>query len=261
MRVRVYDESTQQYFKSEVYAIVNRGYDEQLLLLVPGEVGGHFQFFDRLRKQTDPMEYAVQTIVPKCPENWVMQTFEPEDGQYGALEIRQYFGFSWLLEDTQTLTHLLQEGTVPVEDSCFANRLYSDIDQPGWSFVETKADVDAFLRQVCGMHDSVLYSVQYVSGASVGADGCMYPMDDQRTVTMTIQSQCCPNFELVFEGVTALHVRPSPDNQFCIIFEATLLVEQASLFFCDGYCNCTDTTYPGTWITAYSLKWRFLEDK
>lgn len=261
MRVRVYDESTQQYFKSEVYAIVDRGYGEQLLVLVPGEVGGHLRFFDRLRKQTDPMEYAVQTIMPKCPESWIIQTFEPEDGQNTPLEMRQYSGFPWLLEEKETLPLLLHGRSVPVKGSCFSDRLYSDIDQPGWTFVETQADAAAFLRQVCGMHDSVLHSLQYVSGASVSTDGGMYPMDDQRTVTMTIQSQCCPNFELVFEGVTALHVRPSFDNQFCIIFDATLIVEQASLFFCDEECGCINTAYPGTWITAYSLKWRFLKDK
>ncbi len=41
MKVRVYDKSTNKYFKSEVYARINPGYYEKYLVHMPSDDGGY----------------------------------------------------------------------------------------------------------------------------------------------------------------------------------------------------------------------------
>ena len=44
------------------------------------------------------------------------------------------------------------------------------------------------------------------------------------------------------------------------IFEATLRVHDAAIFFCDGSCiQMEEADYSGTKITAFALRWRFLD--
>lgn len=88
----------------------------------------------------------------------------------------------------------------------------------------------------------------------------MKPIDDLRRVTVKIQSQQCPDVEMIFEGVTALNLRPAFDNYFSDIFESSLFVKDASIFFCNECLDDIDTSYNGTWILAYSLKWRFISN-
>lgn len=64
---------------------------------------------------------------------------------------------------------------------------------------------------------------------------------------------------MIFEGVTALNLRPAGDSYTAEISEASLFVKDESIFFCDDYLEKIDRTYQGTWIIAYSLRWRFKE--
>ena len=43
----------------------------------------------------------------------------------------------------------------------------------------------------------------------------------------------CRPIEMVFEGVTALNLRPAKDNYSAGIFEASFFVKDAAVFFCD----------------------------
>ena len=117
------------------------------------------------------------------------------------------------------------------------------------------------MEQVSGFHDSVLKELNYISGAYVNNDKSMYPMADLRKVTMCFESQWCQSIEMIFEGVTALNLRPSGDNYDSIIFDASLYLKDASIFFSDCYLEQIDKPYEGTWITAYSLRWRFISNE
>jgi hypothetical protein len=50
LKVRIYDDNTRSYFKSEVYARINTGWYEKQLVHVPSENGGYICFFDYLDK-------------------------------------------------------------------------------------------------------------------------------------------------------------------------------------------------------------------
>jgi len=62
-----------------------------------------------------------------------------------------------------------------------------------------------------------------------------------------------------FLGFTTLNLRPAADNYTCYIFDAALIVQDESIFFSDSFMEHIDLAYEGTWITAYSLKWRYTE--
>jgi hypothetical protein len=71
MRVRVFDMSTNTYFSSEVYAIINPGWYEKQLVLVPSPNGSYMKFFDCLNKSSN-------NSFPKALTNTVMYA-HPKD--------------------------------------------------------------------------------------------------------------------------------------------------------------------------------------
>ena len=75
---------------------------------------------------------------------------------------------------------------------------------------------------------------------------------------MVFDSQICQSFELVFEGVTALNLRPGDENYDTWLYDGCVIIKDCSVFFCDTALNEIDFEYTGTWITAYSLRWRFI---
>lgn len=269
MRVRVYDKKTNTYFKSEVYAIINAGYYEKLLLLTPDTIGTCVMFYDYLDKTDNELPVLINMILSNRPHEWITIKSNSVDEQlnkYKALlkadiKFFEYIGFSWLWEDTYTLTKLLQGERIPLKGSIFENNLYNEMVQTGWNYVETQSDADLLMEQTCNLHDSVIKEIYYISGAYVDSNKAMQPTDDLRRVTVKIQSQQCDDVEMIFEGVTALNLRPALDNYTADIFGASLIVKDASVFFCDECLEGIDTSYKGTWILAYSLKWRFVNNK
>ena len=266
MRVRVFDRETGRYFKSEVYAVINIGYYEKQLVLVPEEKGDHFRLFDCLDKTEKIPRVLINRIMEHCPDEWIFKRSERDHDTlkpYRSLLkpgilFYAYRGFTWLLEDTDTMVRLLNGEKVPVKGSKFENRLYSDLTQQQWKYIESQEDADAFMAEVCGFHDSVIKELYYSSGAWVDEEKNMYPDTGAKRLSVEIHSQQCRNFEMVFEGVTALNLRPPGDNYSAEIFEASVIVKDASVYFCDSFTEDVDLSDTGTWITAYSMKWRFI---
>lgn len=267
MRVRVFDQARKCYFKSEVYAIINSGYYERQLVLVPGQAGGYFKFFDYLDKSKPMLPVLINMILPQRPDSWIFKRANSVDEALIPYQSRlpqnvrffEFCGFQWLWENVDTLTRLLNGESIPVQDSSLNGKLYSDILQTGWSFVETQKDADALMKEVHGFHDSVIKELRYISGAFVANDKSMMPVEDIKSVRMEIQSQQCPSFEMEFQGVTALNLRPAADNFTGNMLDASIMIQDESIFFSNSFMEHIDLTYEGTWITSYSLKWRYIE--
>ena len=131
--------------------------------------------------------------------------------------------------------------------------------QENWHYIESQEDVDFLLKQTYSFHDTVLKDLKYVSGSYVDDNKAMKCVDTEKRVTMCFDSQLCRSIELVFEGVVALNLRPHPDNCFSGIFCASVLLNNASMFFCDTKLDSADKSYEGTWIESHSLRWRFYD--
>ncbi len=268
MKVRVYDKLTGEYFKSEVYAKINTGWYEKQLVHVPSENGGYIKFFDYLDKSKEEMPHNVNinTIVSDSPKEWIRQKSVSVDKQIKSFEkllnkdVRffEYIGYEWLFENKPILAELLNGNSVPYIGSVFENiDVTSKVN--GWTYVESQEDADNLLHTAHFFHDSVLKTANYTSGAYVNSDRSMYPIANIRQVTLCIDSQWCDTIEMVFDGVTAFNLRPAGDNYMADILSASLFVKNAAIFFCDNEIEGWDEMYDGTWITAYSLRWRFVK--
>lgn len=268
MKVRVYDKSAKRYFKSEVYAIINGGYYERHLVRVPDEDGGQLCFFDCLDQigKKMPLDVLVNTVVSDRPKDWVYRKTGSPDvvlpgfGSIVRKGVRffEYIGYPWLFDRPEVLSKLINGESVAYTGSVFEeNRVKTDL--PGWTYVESLKDIDHLMEKAYGFHDSVLKSLCYTSGAYVDADKCMYPEASLRQLILHFDSQWCDSFELVFEGLTALNLRPSGDNEMEDIYSATLLIRDEAIFFCDEGGHEWSEEYEGTWVTSYGLRWRFIE--
>ena len=268
MRVRVYDKKANTYFKSEVYAIINSGYYEKLLVLTPEDMGNCLMFYEYLDKTDKELPVLINSITIDRPCEWIYMKSDYINEQLvrykGLLEsdikFFEYRGFSWLWDDTDSLIKLLQGEAISISGSIFEKNLYSDMKQTEWKYIDTEDDVNFFMKQTCCFHDSIIKEVNYVSGSFVDSDKIMN-VTNLRKVVIRVDSQQCSNIEMIFEGVTALNLRPPLDNYFGDIYEASIILKDASVFFCDDYLEKIDTNYKGTWISAYSLKWRFVSDE
>jgi len=284
MVARVYDKSTDTYFKSEVYAIINAGWYERRLVLVPADTGSYFKLFDYLDKG-DPQNPipAINLITPKVlgDPNWICQgSGSTEKHLENFTELLgddvlffSYNGYSWIFENKSMLAGLLKGDIVPLKGSGLEDKIL-DYRLKDFNYIETQEDIDFLMEQTHSFHDAILYEINYLSGAYINEvkiinpeDGTrevtMNSTDDLRRVTMIFQSPWCRSVEMIFEGVTALNLRPSTDNYSAEISAASLSMHNATVFFCtsDSEIDKIDLTNEGTWIKAYSLRWRFLEQQ
>lgn len=129
-----------------------------------------------------------------------------------------------------------------------------------WTELRTETELAAFIRLVCGFHDSVLKELSYVSGAYVDEKLNMYPVDDKACLRVLIQRQdeTLPALELEFSGLQELRLYPTDPAYTSEILDA-------ALFLWDGlicWCDCGDTgpedfdDYRGISVRAKFLRWR-----
>lgn len=129
-----------------------------------------------------------------------------------------------------------------------------------WTELENEEELAAFIRLVCGFHDSVLKEFSYVSGAYVDDNLNMYPMDDKACLRMLIQRQdeTLSALELEFSGLQELRLYPTDPAYTSEIFDAALFLRDGLICWCDcgdiGPENFDD--YRGTSVRAKSLRWR-----
>jgi hypothetical protein len=266
MKVRVFDKTQNIYFKSIVFARINTGWYEKQLVLVPSNDEGFIKFFDFLDK-SDVKNHPVliNTIVSDSPTEWICQRSGDVNEQLneyiGLLDnsilFFEFIGYPWILENKDVMIELLKGKSIPYKNSIFENKVKT-FDIAGWNYIETQEDAESFMEQTSGFHDSVLKELSYISGAYVNSNRSMHPIDNIRKINITIVSQICQQIEMVFEGVTALNLRPAGDNKTSDIFGASVFVKDESVFFCDDSIDQIDLSYEGTWIIAYGLRWRFI---
>lgn len=266
MYVRVYEKNTNTYFTSVVYAKINTGWYERQLVRVKSQTGDYLKFFDYLDKSTRPANVLINLVNPTEPQDWIkyrsnsvdeiLTEFSQSLGK--DTKFFEFIGFKWLFDDRLTLIKLIKGESVPVIGSIFENRIL-DEHENGWNYIDTQEDIDEFLKQTYRLHDSILKSVNYISGGYVDADNkSMYPLDSTRKVTFIIDCQMTNSIEIVFEGVTALNLRPTGDNYTSNIFETSLYIKDCTVFFADSDVDSFDESYDGTWITSYGMRWKFI---
>lgn len=132
-----------------------------------------------------------------------------------------------------------------------------------WHEIKNQAEADAFMESIWGFHDSCIKEMSYVSGAYVDDAFAMYPINDQRVLRVLFQRQFedLSVMEIVFSGLNLLRLSPVNEEYTCEILDATLLVQNGCVYWCDcgGITEEGILTYDGTVICAEKVCWRPIE--
>lgn len=98
-----------------------------------------------------------------------------------------------------------------------------------WNKVIDDKTRTVLLEEAGFFHDTCLTELRYISGAYVGKDLAMYPINDKRKVNVFIQRQEVERntIELEFSGIEYLKLFPYDEEYTCEIFGVTLYWKMA----------------------------------
>ena len=247
MFVRVFDKANHRYYKSMVYCGINYGYYQQYVVVNP--YTDCFELVDYLDKSDGGLRALVETIQAERDdwvghENVLLQKCKAYCQKHSKeIKLDLLVGYRDVCENIAFLTAILKRKSVPVSEAGISLRSLPD--SGVWNYIQTQADVDAFLEAFAGFHDSTLDKLIYEES------------DDNTKVTATFDNSSWYGIvELCFEGVLAINIRPSGENYSREIMEATLLIQDETVFWADQYMEQEDLSYDGSFIKALNLKWR-----
>lgn len=133
-----------------------------------------------------------------------------------------------------------------------------------WNEIANKKDLNSFMDAIHGFHDSCLKEIKYISGAYVDEELSMFPVNNQRILNMIIQRQFenLTVIEMQFVELKYLKLFPNDENYTCEIHDATMILKEDCIYWCDcgGLSEKDIESYTGTTICASKVRWRAVED-
>lgn len=133
-----------------------------------------------------------------------------------------------------------------------------------WEIISTSDEILKFMEKVCYFHDSCIKEISYISGAYVGENLSMYPLNNRRVLRVVIQRQYEKDsmIEMEFQGLKHLKLFPVDESYTCEILDSTMIMKDGNIYWCDcGNLSESDLDdYTGTLICASKLKWRSIEN-
>lgn len=248
MFVRVFDKKKNIYYKSMVYATVGIGWFLQYIVLNPHS--HDFELVDYLDKSSSPAKPIVEIIQPDHKDFIVYHGAQIlkykhfcKVNRHQIVDVKQIMGYPDVLENKAFLANILVNRVVPVDTARIHIRSLEDTED--WNYILTQADADDFMKKFVGFHDSTLDKIHYSE------------TDSSATVNAVFDNSCWFGVvELCFEGVQMLKIMPAAENCSREIFEASLIVENESVFWADSYMEKPNSSYEGSIVKALNLKWR-----
>lgn len=248
MFVRVFDKEKNIYYKSIVYATVGIGWFLQYIVLNPHTQS--FELVDYLDKQFEPAKPLIEIIQPDHEEfinyngdQMLKYKHFCKTNGYKFLDAMQMMGYPEVLENNAFLADIFVHRSVPFDAYRIPSKTFGDTTD--WIYVHTQADADAFMKKFVGFHDSTLEKVHYSESNSSAVVNVIFDNSGWFGIV-----------ELCFEGVQILKIKPATENSSREIFEASLIIENESVFWADAYMEKPNNLYEGSIIRALNLKWR-----
>lgn len=248
MFVRVFDKNRNSYFKSIVYSTVGIGWFLQYIVLNPNT--NTFELVDYLDKSFSPAKPLVEIIQSdhsnfNIYEGSAMLKYKHFCRVNGIkyTNVKRMAGYADVCENHAFLAEIFTKKSVPIDAYEVSIRGLKDATE--WNYILTQSDADDFMKKFAGFHDSTLEKINYVeSNASASA------------IATFDNSGWFGIVELCFEGIQMMKTLPAMENYSREIFEASLIVENESVFWADTYMEKADLSYNGSIIKALNLKWR-----
>lgn len=248
MFVRVFDKQQNRYYKSMVYATIGIGWFLQYIVLNPHTQS--FELVDYLDKQHEPAKPLVEIIQPNHEEFVVYNGAQMLKYKYYCkttgckfVEVKQMMGYPEILENNAFLAEILGNYSVPFGAYHISEKTLCDTTE--WNYILTQADADDFMKKFVGFHDSTLEKIGYYESDSSAVANAIFDNSGWYGIV-----------ELCFEGVQMLKIMPATENYSRELFEASLIVENESVFWADSYMEKPNDSYTGSMIRALNLKWR-----
>ena len=133
-----------------------------------------------------------------------------------------------------------------------------------WNEIANNEDLNIFMDNMYGFHDSCLKEIKYISGAYVDEELSMFPVNSQRILNAIIQRQFRhPSvIEMQFVGQKYLKLFPCDDDYTCEILDATMILKEDCVYWCDcgGLSEEDIESYTGTVICASKVRWRAVDE-
>jgi len=266
MRVRVYDKEREEYFVSEVYAIINSGFYSKYLVLEKRDNKRYFRLYDYLNKRKKENGYPVNINLisyNEKPEHWVTVNKEDFNTYINGFDVTDknkslysFRGYSFIFKKRDLLIKLLNGDKISYEEMRGKQKeIFTKLES--WNYIESSEDIQIMMESFRGFHDSVLRELNYVSGSEKNEKG-ITATDYLRQVSMIFDSEWSDSIEIVFEGVLGLNLRPAKDNYTSELFSATILFKDKTILFYDGEVETEQIRYEGTWINALGMRWKYI---
>ena len=130
-----------------------------------------------------------------------------------------------------------------------------------WKEIKTQADADALMEAFGDFHDACLKEAHLWTDHWVSSDlsmACNGDLDNRVRLLIQRQFQKPSAIELLFEEVTRFNLVPTPENYDSIIFAATLLVQDGTMYWSSdgGWRPDKLNRDESTWLSAKRLRWR-----
>lgn len=92
-----------------------------------------------------------------------------------------------------------------------------------WKELRTQHEIDNFMKEIIGFHDSCIKEIKYSSGAYVETNLSMSPVNAKRTLTVLIQRQFedISALELEFSELEYISMYPVKQDYTCEILNAS----------------------------------------
>lgn len=231
-----------------VYATVGIGWFLQYIVLNPYTQS--FELVDYLDKQYKPAKPLVEIIQPDHEEFVVYNGAQMlkykhycEANGCKFVEVKQIMGYPEILENNAFLAEILANHSVPFGAYHISKKSLCDTTE--WNYILTQADAEDFMKKFVGFHDSTLEKIEYYESNSSATANAIFDNSGWYGVVA-----------LCFEGVQTLKIVPAMGNYSRELFDASLIVENESIFWADSYMEKPNDSYDGSIIRALSLKWR-----
>jgi len=133
-----------------------------------------------------------------------------------------------------------------------------------WCVIKNQDDAASLMTLLGGFHDECLREAHLWTGHWVSKDlsmTCSDSLDNCIRILVQRQFKDPSAIELLFEEVTRFNLVPSPENYESIIFEATLLVQNGTIYWTPnvGWWPESPSRDEVTWVSAKRLRWRRVE--
>ena len=130
-----------------------------------------------------------------------------------------------------------------------------------WTPVTSQADADALMKLFGGFHDGCIREV-HISAQSFVDSGMSMSIasgvDTRVRLLIRRQWKDPSAVELLFAHIDTFHLRPSPENYDSIIYSATMICRDRTLYWADqaGWTPESPERDDATWVAAKKLSWR-----